>query len=383
MCRSRRSRSKPARAPQPDDNSGYVPGSWIYNGSNFAWRPGYWTAMRPGWVWIPAHYVWTPSGYLFVDGYWDMPLDRRGLLFAPVAFAGSPWLDPDWSYTPSYVVDPAAIYDAGFYRPRSGHYYFGNYFGPGYTTLGFRPWFSGLGRYDPSFGYYASTQRGTPNWFAGYQGRYQARQQGTLAGPPRTVRQQTAGSVVTMPLSQFARQSGSMRIVRSSAAQINSQRAQIQRTRQLVQARTQRDASFAKNSGGSGVRTAAFSAPATVNKGYTPSGASTARYTPPVVHAPQVVHTARYTPPVTHAPQVAHASQVTHAAPTYHAPTYHPQTFAHTTHAMPARVAPVHAAPARAAPVHAAPARAAPVHHAASAGHSGHAPSRGGGSHHR
>src|SRR5207302_1673977 len=72
--------------PAPDPSSTYVGGCWIYAGANYRWRPGHWIAYRPGWVWIPAHYIWTPVGCVFVDGYWDYPLDARGLLFAPVRF---------------------------------------------------------------------------------------------------------------------------------------------------------------------------------------------------------------------------------------------------------------------------------------------------------
>ena len=35
---------------------------------------------------MPAHYVWTPRGYVFVDGYYDYSVARRGVLFAPVYF---------------------------------------------------------------------------------------------------------------------------------------------------------------------------------------------------------------------------------------------------------------------------------------------------------
>jgi len=38
----------------------------------------------PGYVWISAHYRWTPSGYLYIPGYWDLAVKRRGVLYAPV-----------------------------------------------------------------------------------------------------------------------------------------------------------------------------------------------------------------------------------------------------------------------------------------------------------
>src|SRR5262249_2536282 len=143
------------------------------------WKAGFWTAVQPGFVWIPARYYWTPSGYVFVDGYWDRPLEDRGVIFAPVVFVGTPWDQAGWGDTPRYVVSAPAIFDCMFYRPRCGHYFFGNYYAPGCSTLGFRPWYSGLGRYDPMMSYYAWQHRSTPNWFAGHQKLYQARLQGS------------------------------------------------------------------------------------------------------------------------------------------------------------------------------------------------------------
>ena len=72
--------------PAPDETSIYVPGCWVYREGRYFWRPGYWVAFNPAWCWIPDHYCWTPTGYVFVAGYWDYPLEGRGLLFAPVRF---------------------------------------------------------------------------------------------------------------------------------------------------------------------------------------------------------------------------------------------------------------------------------------------------------
>src|SRR5262245_17336498 len=60
--------------PAPDEDSIYVPGCWLWQGDEFAWRPGYWVPYRSDWVWTPDQYVWTPGGCLFVRGYWDYPL---------------------------------------------------------------------------------------------------------------------------------------------------------------------------------------------------------------------------------------------------------------------------------------------------------------------
>src|SRR5262249_45542208 len=118
--------SGPSAQP-PDDDSIYVAGCWVYRERRYFWRPGFWIEYRPGWVWIPAHYVWTPGGYVFVEGYWDRPLERRGLLFAPVRIDVRVLADR-FSYTPCYVVQPDFLISALFVRPRYCHYYFGDYF---------------------------------------------------------------------------------------------------------------------------------------------------------------------------------------------------------------------------------------------------------------
>ena len=70
----------------PSADSTWLPGSWVWNQGRYAWRPGFWAAVRPDWDWVPAHYVYSPRGYVFVDGYWDHSIGQRGVLFAPVYF---------------------------------------------------------------------------------------------------------------------------------------------------------------------------------------------------------------------------------------------------------------------------------------------------------
>jgi hypothetical protein len=72
--------------PAADNNSFYLPGSWIYGADGYRWRPGYWYPCNSDYVWTPACYQWTPAGFNFVNGFWDFPVWNRGLLFAPVFF---------------------------------------------------------------------------------------------------------------------------------------------------------------------------------------------------------------------------------------------------------------------------------------------------------
>src|SRR5262249_47103147 len=156
----------------------------------YRWRPGFWVAYRPGWVWIPAHYIWTPAGYLFVEGYWDYPLQGRGLLFAPVRLAARLLARERWFYTPQYVVQPDFLLGALFVRPAAGHYYFGDYFEDRYVRRGFVPWIDyRVGRfgYDPNFNYYRLGFAGYGTWERGLRGLYEARFRGDIPRPPRTL----------------------------------------------------------------------------------------------------------------------------------------------------------------------------------------------------
>jgi hypothetical protein len=179
--------------PAPSADSFFTPGVWVYRDARYLWRPGVWITYRPGWVWVPAHYVWTPVGWVFVDGYWDYPLRQRGLLFAPVYFAGQPWLRPGWYYTPRYVVYDDFMMGALFLRPRWGGYWFGDYFGAVYERRGFVAWIDirfGRGVYDPLFSFYVRFNRDNRAWDRDLHALYAARANGDSL-PPRTLVQQT------------------------------------------------------------------------------------------------------------------------------------------------------------------------------------------------
>ncbi len=175
----------------PDENSTYVPGCWIYQDSRYLWRPGFWLEYQPNWVWSPCHYIWTPGGYVFVDGFWDRPLERRGLLFAPIRVANE-FLRTTWSYVPRYVVQPDFLLGALFVRPSYCHYYFGDYFEAGYEKNGFVPWFDyryAKGSYDPNFAFYRH-RYGDHGWEKNLRDFYAGRTKGDIPRPPRTLVQQ-------------------------------------------------------------------------------------------------------------------------------------------------------------------------------------------------
>jgi hypothetical protein len=173
----------------PSADYTWLPGCWVYQQGDYAWRPGYWAEVQPDWVWVPAHYVWTPRGYVFVDGYWDYSVDRRGVLFAPVYFDQGVYTRRGFSYSPAMVINLAAFTDHLFLRPGYGHYYFGDYYGSGYSTAGFSPWFSfyssGYG-YDPFYAHARWRHRQDRDWDGRVEGEYRHRRDHEEARPART-----------------------------------------------------------------------------------------------------------------------------------------------------------------------------------------------------
>ncbi len=160
----------------PTENHIWVPGVWRYVESRYAWQPGYWTGAQPDWLWTPAHYIWSPSGYVFVDGFWDYPLERRGVLFAPVYYKQPTYLQANYHYTPSAVISTDLLTAHLFARPRYGQYYFGDYYAPRYREIGIEPWLMvprTRGCYDPLFTYYdRSYRREGRDWNRTVRDRY-------------------------------------------------------------------------------------------------------------------------------------------------------------------------------------------------------------------
>ncbi|WP_171189662.1 YXWGXW repeat-containing protein, partial [Alienimonas chondri] len=148
-------------SPAPEGDYFYVPGCWIYVSADagYRWRPGFWTPVRENYVWVHDSYEWTPYGCVFVPGYWDYPLERRGLLFAPATFG--PSYVSRTRYVPSVVLNPDLLVTTLFVSPQYQHYYYGDYysvaqFDGGYgrsrRSASLLPWYALAGpRYD--YGY--------------------------------------------------------------------------------------------------------------------------------------------------------------------------------------------------------------------------------------
>ena len=173
----------------PSVDYGWSPGCWMWYQGRYAWRPGYWALGRADWDWCPAHYVWTPRGYIFVGGFWDYPVERRGLLFAPVYFQAGVYARRGYFYSPSIVIDLGVFSDHLFLRPRYSHYYFGDYYAASYAQGGFYASFSFQSSrygYDPIYSHQRWEHRQDREWEHRVESSYQNRRDHETARPPRT-----------------------------------------------------------------------------------------------------------------------------------------------------------------------------------------------------
>jgi hypothetical protein len=173
----------------PSVDYGWSPGCWVWYQGRYAWRPGYWAQGRADWDWIPAHYVWTPRGYIFVGGFWDYPVERRGVLFAPVYFESGSYSRRGYYYSPRIVIDVGVFTDHLFLRPRYQHYYFGDYYAASYYQGGFYASFSFQSSrygYDPVYSHQRWEHRRDREWEHRVETSYQYRRDHETARPPRT-----------------------------------------------------------------------------------------------------------------------------------------------------------------------------------------------------
>ena len=185
-------------APSPDHF--WVPGSWLWRSATYVWRPGYWWQMTPGWIWIPATYRYTPRGVVFVGGYWDYELVRRGHLYAPVYYQQPIYVRPDYYYRPTSLVELGLLTASLFVHPKHHHYYFGDYYAPHYLDYGYYPWY-GYGTsyrgFDPLFAYYQwhhHDHKKDRDWRKRIVREYDNRRDHVEARPPRVISPRAATS---------------------------------------------------------------------------------------------------------------------------------------------------------------------------------------------
>jgi WXXGXW repeat (2 copies) len=174
------------------DDQTWIPGNWVYRENNYAWRAGYWVDARPNWSWTPSYYRWTHRGYVYVNGYWDYPVARRGVVFAPVRFQRDYIARPNFHYSPLTVISLAVFTNHLFLRPSHNHYYFGDYYEPRYRDRGYfasYAYHSGRRGYDPIYAHAHWEHRHDKNWGRQRQEYFEYRRDHQDARPPRTWRE--------------------------------------------------------------------------------------------------------------------------------------------------------------------------------------------------
>ena len=172
--------------PAPSDEAIWVSGFWVWQSTRYIWSPGCWHTVRPDYVWVPASYIWSPHGFIFVGGYWDYVVARRGVIYAPVYFrAGYPFY-PGWHYRPRSIISISVFDGPIFYRPHYAHYYFGDYYAPTYNNVGFQISFSFHshgGGYDPLYARQSWENRHNPGWDSHNRSAYEQRRTEAAARP--------------------------------------------------------------------------------------------------------------------------------------------------------------------------------------------------------
>jgi hypothetical protein len=170
-------------------DSVWIPGCWVRHEGRYAWRPGFWEQARPNWVWEPAHYLSTPRGWVYVDGYWDYPLDHRGVAFLPIYCPPRLYGRAGFRYSPEIVLDLGVLTLELFSSPQRHHYYFGDYYGPEYSRAGFHPWYEARERhdwYDPIFVHQQWQHRDDRRWVDNQRTQYEHRRDDQSLRPART-----------------------------------------------------------------------------------------------------------------------------------------------------------------------------------------------------
>jgi hypothetical protein len=102
-------------------------------------------------------------------------------------------LGPNWFYRPRFVVQANFLTGSLFVRLRSNHYYFGDYFDPHYSGLGYTSWVDfriGRNHYDPLYAHLRWENRKNPRWEHELHSLYAGRRAGEIPRPPRTLVQQ-------------------------------------------------------------------------------------------------------------------------------------------------------------------------------------------------
>ncbi|MBA4186951.1 MAG: hypothetical protein C0467_02930 [Planctomycetaceae bacterium] len=178
----------------PTDNPDglWIPGAWEFRNEKYVWRPGFWAQANGDRMWVPSQYLATPYGYMYVPGYWDYPLEDRGILNACVCFTEPLWQTSGWAYRPRYAIGcgygdgwgTGGLFSSLYIGPGFNNFYYGNYgyggFGGSWLGIGFGfgnpfwglggfggyvPWYGNCRGYrNPVWNHYCYLNRTNPNY---------------------------------------------------------------------------------------------------------------------------------------------------------------------------------------------------------------------------
>jgi hypothetical protein len=278
---------------------------------------------------MPAHYVWTPSGYLFVPGYWDLPVTNRGLMFAPVYYPQPVYTQPGFVFTPSIGIIGPAVTANLFVQANTNQYLFGNFYAQNFVSVGITPWFSfsfATGPpvyYDPLFSYYAVINvQQNPAWVTHVREQYVLRRDRPELRPPNTYIEQTRiiernvnitrnvtvvdHRELAMPLHRMAADpvaGRGMRMVKVEEAERQQLRKQVAEIHEFREQRLQQERQGARERAAGGTT----GRPRPMNLPHSPIASRPAR---PVGSQAAIAHRAAGTHSVASHPDAAHRSEI-------------------------------------------------------------------------
>ncbi len=172
-------------------------GTLRVGGSTLCLAQGLWGKAQLDWIWIPAYHMWTPAGDVYVEGYWDLPVQRCALLCAPASIPPDVLNYPNFHDRPRVVIDAAALLDHLFCQTSGYHYCFGDYYAAERTAEGIYPWFAFhlVHGYDPLYAYYSWLHsRHDSGWQGQLAGNYRYRGSHEEARPAETFLSQQAAA---------------------------------------------------------------------------------------------------------------------------------------------------------------------------------------------
>jgi hypothetical protein len=72
--------------PPRNNDSFWISGHWQFNTrtQKYVWAEGQWEDFKPNWIYVPGHFIWNEKGYIYIEPYWDWPLDKRGEAYLAV-----------------------------------------------------------------------------------------------------------------------------------------------------------------------------------------------------------------------------------------------------------------------------------------------------------